>query len=83
MLVLKHTEVFLPLETVIDIATEKQHLEKQLDDTRNDFARIKIKLDDPQFTSKADPSVVEREHQRLVMLKDKLTRLEEWLTQLN
>lgn len=82
VLVLKYTEVILPVGTVIDITAEKQRLEKQLEDTYSKVACVETKLKDTQFTSKAAPSVVERERQKLTTLRDKLARLEGQLAQL-
>ncbi len=83
VLVLKYSEVVLPLGTVIDIAAEKKRLEKEISETQTNLENVQNRLNDDQFVMKADATIVERERQKLPLLQDKLTKLREWHTLLS
>ena len=75
--VVRSHEVFLPLEGLIDVATERKRLEKELDKVIRDFEQSMRKLQNEDFLGKAKRDVVERERSRLESLgvtKEKLER---------
>jgi valyl-tRNA synthetase len=75
VLVLKDTEVVIPLASMVDMDDEKARLQKELEEVKANVERLEIRLNDPVFTSKAPPAVVQKERERLDAGKDKLQRL--------
>ena len=61
-------ELYLPLEGLIDIAAEKARLTKELAKINGEIEKVQQKLNNPNFTQKVPPAVLE-EHKH---------RLEEW-----
>lgn len=66
-------EIYLPLEGLVDLALEVQRLEKDLDVTRKELARVVSKLANQGFLSKAPAEVIakEQEKQREMLVKEK------------
>jgi valyl-tRNA synthetase len=79
VLVLKDTEVLIPLSSMIDPEVEKARLQKEYSEIKTNVERLEIRLNDPAFTGKAPPAVVEKERGRLAEGKDKLVRLDQQL----
>jgi len=82
-LVLKEAEVVLPWAGMVDRFGEKQRLEKENEETKAMLARVDQRLRDTDFLSKAPPHIVEKEKQKLRLLKDTLERLKFELSQLD
>jgi valyl-tRNA synthetase len=74
--VVRGTEVFLPLEGLIDLDSERNRLKKQADKTTDDVESLRKKLRNQDFLRKARPDVVDREKQRLVDLEETLAKLQ-------
>ena len=75
--VVRSHEIFLPLEGLIDVETERKRLERELDKVMRDFDQSMRKLQNEDFLGKAKKDVVEREKNRLESLgvtKEKLER---------
>jgi len=75
--VVRSHEVFLPLEGLIDLDSERKRLERELDKVVRDFDQSMRKLQNEDFLGKAKKDVVERERSRLEslgMTKEKLER---------
>src|SRR2546430_7893438 len=73
--VVRSHEIFLPLEGLIDVDTERKRLERELDKVARDFDQSMRKLQNEDFLGKAKKDVVEREKSRLESLgvtKEKL-----------
>jgi len=83
VLVLKETEVVLPLAGMMDRLAEEQRLVKESEEIKGRIAQLDARLRDNAFLSKAPSKVIEREKQKLAMLEDKLKRLLQELSQLN
>ena len=83
VLVLKYSEVILPLGTTIDVSAEKKRLEKEINETQTSLNQSRARLKDEQFVTKANPAIVEKEQQKLPLLQEKLVKLREWYTQLS
>ncbi|MDQ7247680.1 valine--tRNA ligase [Dongia sedimenti] len=64
-IVLDEATVFLPLAGIIDIAKERARLTKELDKAKSEAERIEKKLANPQFVSRADPTVIEEQRTKL------------------
>jgi valyl-tRNA synthetase len=83
VIVLKESEVVLPLSGMVDAVAERQRLEKERGKLKTEIDRLEQKLQDISFTSKAPESVVGKEREKLSGYKDKLERLEKELCQLS
>jgi len=81
-LVLQEAEVVLPWAGMVDRFGEKQRLTKENEATKAIVAQLDQRLSDTDFLTKAPPQIVEKEKQKLRLLKDKLERLELELSQL-
>jgi valyl-tRNA synthetase len=79
VLVLKESEVVIPLASMVDMEAEKTRLEKELAEVKANAERLEARLSDQSFINKAPPPVVEKERGRLAESKDKLQRLEQQL----
>ena len=75
ILVLKEAEVVLPWIGMIDQLAEKKRLIKEKELTQARIAQLNTRLRDNAFLTKAPPHIVEKEKQKLYLLKDKLERL--------
>ncbi len=82
VLVLKETEVVLPWAGMVNLLAEKERLEKERKITRTRIAQLEARLKDNAFLTKAPPTIIEKEKQKLDMLKDRLKRLHQELSQL-
>jgi len=81
--VLKHADVVIPLEGMVDIEAEKARLSKEMAVLEREIARLTQRLEDAQFTSKAPAAVIEKERARLKEYTDKLARMKAELEQLD
>jgi len=76
-LVLKETEVVIPMESIIDVEAEKKRLQKEIEQNQTEVARLQARLSDQAFLTKAPAAVIDKERQRLYTLTDKLGRLKQ------
>ncbi|MFW6126066.1 MAG: valine--tRNA ligase [Chloroflexota bacterium] len=81
-LVLGGAEVVLPMAGMIDIDTERQRLEKEIEANEADIARLETRLKDDRFLSKAPSHVVDRDRERLQEYLSKAERLRQRLSEL-
>jgi len=81
-LVLKSSEVIIPLESMVDPAAERKRLEREIAQTGAEVARLETRLKDKAFLTKAPEAVVAKERDNLNMRKDKLERLKQSLDRL-
>jgi len=81
-IVLNGAEVILPMAGMIDMNAERKRLQKEIDSCQDEIARLSARLADEKFTSKAPAQVVERERTKLTTLMEKLTTLNERLSEL-
>jgi valyl-tRNA synthetase len=65
-------ELFLPLEGLIDVAAEKTRIAKELEKIESEISKVEQKLNNPAFTQKVPPEVLEEHRQRLVEWQNKL-----------
>ena len=75
--------VYLPLAGLVDLARERERLEKDREATRVDMERLARRLDDAGFVQKAPPSVVNETHTRLDAARERAARLAERLEELS
>ena len=81
--VIPGAEIYIPLESLIDIDQERSRLQKQLEEKTAYFEKLTRKLGNKDFIDRAPADVVEGEKERLVkteQLIEKLTRNLESLT---
>ena len=74
--VIQDIEIFLPLEGVIDIDKEKKRLGEKRDNLQSELGRVKAKLANKKFISKAPKSVIEKTKERKEVLKKEVGSLE-------
>ena len=74
--------VTLPLEGLVDLAAERERLEKEMKECVSNLQRVETLLSNPNFVAKAKEEVVEQERERLQGLSDRRVRLGEALEQL-
>jgi valyl-tRNA synthetase len=77
VLVLKETEVVIPMSSMVDLDAEKKRLEKEIEQSQSEAGRLDARLNDTNFLSRAPAAVVEKERQKLTTLNDKLARLKQ------
>jgi len=78
-LVLKSSEVIIPMESMVDLEAERKRLQDETEKTRTEVAPLEARLKDKAFLSKAPPAVVSKERDKLAERKDKLERLKQQL----
>jgi valyl-tRNA synthetase len=81
MNILTHTEIFLPLEGVIDLTEQIKRLEKELDKTEKDYQKYAAKMNNENFMKNAPENVREEVKQNEFELREKLNSIKENLTQ--
>ena len=82
VIVLQESEIYIPMASMVDLAAERQRLEKEVVAGEAEAARLEARLADGAFLSKAPPQVVEKERCKLTDLKDRLSRLKEQINKL-
>jgi valyl-tRNA synthetase len=82
VLVLKESEVVLPLAGMVNIEAEKKRLEGEIGSLSKEIERLGGRLKDKSFLSKAPAAVVDKERDKFQDYKDKLLRLKQELKEL-
>ena len=72
-----HTEVFLPLEGVIDLSEQVKRLENDLKKTQKEFEKYDKKISNERFLANAKPEVVEEVKANHSELKEKIESIED------
>ena len=75
-------ELFLPLEGVIDLETERGRIRAEMDRTEGLLARSRGKLENAGFLDNAPEGVIAREREKVTSLGERRARLEEKLRSL-
>lgn len=71
------TEVFVPLEGVIDVARERERLAAEIARLTAGLKGADARLANRNFTSKAPPAVVEREREKAASWAERIAKLKE------
>jgi len=71
------------LKVEIDVAAERERLNKEIAKLSAEIGRAETKLANPAFADKAPPTVVAQERERLAGFKQKLTTMQSQLTKLD
>lgn len=69
-------EIFVPLEGLIDLESERQRLEKEINRLLGLVESITKKLGNPQFVERAPKDVIEKEQEKLNSFKSNLEKLQ-------
>jgi valyl-tRNA synthetase len=77
VLVLKESEVVIPMESMVNLEAEKKRLLKEIEQSQAEAARLEVLLKDKAFLTRAPAAVVDKERQKLHTLTDKLERLKQ------
>jgi len=80
--VLKEAEVIIPMSSMFDLEAERKRLQKEIDRSQAEMARLKVRLDNQEFLAKAPKSVIDKERQKLYTVIDRLERLKEQISKL-
>lgn len=80
--ILKSTEFFIPLEGKIDVAKERESIEKDLAYQKGFLVSVERKLSNEKFVNSAPPQVVEIERRKKADAEAKIKALEESLDRL-
>jgi valyl-tRNA synthetase len=78
-LVLKESEVAIPMASMVDLEAEQKRRQKEITETQAEVSRLEARLKDKAFLSKAPAAVVNKERDKLALRKDKLARLKQGL----
>jgi valyl-tRNA synthetase len=74
--------ILVPLAGLIDVASERDRLGKQLAKSRDDAAKSRRKLDNQSFVANAPAEVVAKERERIAELDQRAAQLEQQLARL-
>jgi len=69
--------ILIPMKGLIDKEAELARLDKEIQRIEKDLPRVEGKLNDPSFTAKAPPQVVEKEQAKLAEMRSSLLQLKE------
>ena len=75
--------ILVPLAGLIDVASERDRLGKQLAKSRDDAAKSRRKLDNQSFVANAPAEVVAKERERIAELDQRAAQLEQQLARLD
>lgn len=75
-------EIYLPLAGMVDLAAERQRLQKEMTELQGRITGSEKKLANNGFVTKAPAEVVARERERLTDLQVQLSKMQEQLAQL-
>lgn len=68
-------DAYIPLASLVDIAKERERLQKQIDKAEGDYKRASSKLANAGFVSKAPAAVVEEERKKAANAKQIMQKL--------
>ena len=71
------TQIFVPLEGMIDFEKEKLRLSKEVQNLEADLERLKVRLSNPDFKQNAPPEEVQKAEARQMESSEKLHRIRE------
>jgi len=70
-------EIHIEFSDIIDTEKEKKNLQRQIDEISNYIERVKAKLDNKDFTSRAPEHIVAAEREKLEKEREKLAKLKD------
>ena len=78
-LVIGEVEVVLPMAGLVDVETERQRLQSEIESAQGEIQRAEKMLSNEEFTSRAPAQVVQRERDKLEGAQSRLAKLRERL----
>jgi valyl-tRNA synthetase len=69
------TEIYLPLEDLINLEEESVRLTKEIGKMTDEVARVQKKLSNIDFVNKAKPEVIQKEREKASQYEEKLRTL--------
>ncbi|TXR53799.1 valine--tRNA ligase [Reinekea thalattae] len=78
-----HLKVLVPMAGLIDVDAEKARINKEIDKTKAELARVEGKLNNEKFVGKAPEAVIAKEKEKAAAYQSKLADLTGQLTQLD
>ena len=75
-------KILVPMADLIDVAAERERLQKAIDRARTDAQRFELKLANGQFVDNAPAAVVDKEREKLRAVTQELAQLQEQLARL-
>ena len=72
-------DIYVPLEGIVDLAKEKQRLEKQLDKNRKELAGLKTKLTRGDFVNHAPEELIAATREEILLKEGQEIKLAEAL----
>jgi valyl-tRNA synthetase len=82
VLVLKEAEVVIPMASMFNLEAERKRLQKEIEQSQVEIARLKTRLENEDFLAKAPTAVIDKERQKLYTINDKLERLKQQMIKL-
>jgi valyl-tRNA synthetase len=82
VVVLKHSEIYIPLEGLIDLDAERKRLEKEIQRVKQSLDGLQKKLSNASFVDNAPEEIVSRERQKETDWSLKLEKLTDSLQML-
>ncbi len=82
VLVLKEAEVVIPMASMFDLEAERKRIQKEIEQSQAEVVRLEGRLNDSAFLTKAPAAIVDKERDKLGVVKDKLERLKQELARL-
>ena len=73
--VTKGVEIYLPLADLVDLEAEAKRIANELAKAETELERVKGKLANPGFVTKAPEAVVAKEREKLELLTDTVAKL--------
>ena len=70
------TEIYLPLEDLINLHEERARLSKEVGKVEDELARVQKKLGNADFIAKAKSDVVQREREKATQFEEKIRALQ-------
>jgi len=80
VIVLAETEVAIPMKSMIDIAAERNRLQKEIAEITSVIRQQEARLSNTNFLTKAPAAVIDKEKEKLAARKSKMDRLKEQLS---
>jgi valyl-tRNA synthetase len=71
-----HTEIYLPLEGVIDLSEQVDRIKKDIEKTQKEYEKVSKKLQNPKFVENAPDDVVEEVKLKASDFEEKIKSLE-------
>ena len=68
-------EVFVPMAGLIDLDKENARLKKEIGNIENEIKRLSAQLKNKNFVERAPKEIVQKEKDKIVLLKEKLDKL--------